>query len=81
MDHSFCMKGRSRLTEAAVLSAIRSIKLRMKNDPQLFLRHYNKIEDEEHERWTFRDPGQESNMLYGSTKARKSILSVPETSK
>ena len=50
--------------EAAVLSAIRSIKLRMRNDPQLFLRHYNKVKNEEHKYETFYNPGQKFDTFY-----------------
>ena len=61
-------------TEAAVLSAIRSIKLRMRNNPRLFLQHYDKIKNKEHEHGTFCDPGQELDTLYGVNNDKKDFL-------
>jgi hypothetical protein len=55
-------------TEAAVLSAIGSIKDRTMDDQRLFLQHYELIKDKEweqrNERGTFGDPGQEHDKLY-----------------
>ncbi|ORY61379.1 nucleoside phosphorylase domain-containing protein [Pseudomassariella vexata] len=51
-------------TEAAVISAIRSIKLRLRRNPQLFLQYYDKIKHEKHDYGKYSDPGQELDKLY-----------------
>lgn len=48
--------------DPVVRSAIGSIKLR--NNSQLFLQHYEAMKDEEHDGGNFRDPGQDRDMLY-----------------
>ena len=74
-DHGLQLVRRGQVlanTEAVVLSTIRSIKLR--NDPRLFLRHYDEIRDKKHGRGTFRDPGQELDILYGFDHDEKEYL-------
>ncbi|RTE83521.1 hypothetical protein BHE90_001898 [Fusarium euwallaceae] len=54
-------------TETVVRSAIGSIKMLAPNDVDEFLPLYETIKDKQHPRGTFRDPGQEKDVLYSTS--------------
>ncbi|KAH8158995.1 hypothetical protein CIB48_g9253 [Xylaria polymorpha] len=51
-------------TEPVIRSAIGSIKLRARNNTQLFLHYYEAMKEEEHDDGTFLDPGQDKDTMY-----------------
>ncbi|KAI8952303.1 hypothetical protein F4801DRAFT_541801 [Xylaria longipes] len=55
-------------TETVIRSAISSIKLRARNNTQIFLHYYEAMKDEEHDEGTFLDPGQDNDMRYETTE-------------
>ena len=56
-------------TETVIRSAIGKIKLKAPKDSEVFLPHYQQIQDEEHADGTFVDPGQDRDVLYELEKA------------